>query len=341
MTAFLAVLVTICPPLAWAKAEVVAPPGWWVSSGAAPEAQRRASEWKAALDLPIAQVMSSPYDDRFRETIATFTLPEPISAEAFADEASAYALLRTSAAGLIGEREAVASGLRETSSGATVVWGRWTIDKISYDCVLAPAGADATLLVMAVRADALADHRDLLDGVVRELEGVTAPLPKFSLWSWRIGSILIWLCFALGLHALMLRFSDTEGDHNQAGRRAAMITFGLVLVGAVVTYLGLAEHEFALEHAGSSRDALTIWVTVAGICVAGLHFLFAARLDRGFVQSAPASGVYATSGQAASSYIHASLSQSMKMAELSQTAMARPRPEQPPSDDPAKPESPL
>ena len=179
LAALLVALVTIRPGTAEAEAEVIPPSGWMVSSAAAPDAQRRASRWKDALELPMEQVMASPYDDLFRETIAVFTVPEPVSAVSFADATAAQALLQSKVSGIVGTETAKVFGLRQTGEGATVAWGRWTVDKLSYDCVLAPSGDDATLIVMAVRADALEDHRQLLDRVVRDLGGVTEAMPEF------------------------------------------------------------------------------------------------------------------------------------------------------------------
>ena len=99
-----------------------------------------------------------------------------------------------------------------------------------------------------------------------------------------------------------------------------MITGVLVIAGAIITYIGLADRELALIHAGSSRAGMIAWVTGAGMSVAGLHFLLAARFDRGYVQSAPTSGVY--SGTYAASGIHASLSQSHMRLAASESSAA-------------------
>lgn len=320
LAALLVALVAMRSATVAAEAAVIPPSGWWVSSGAAPEAQRRADEWKRQLNLPITQVMSSPFDDRFRETIAVFQLPDPVRAEDFADETAAQALLQTTVTGIVGGATPNEHGLRQTGTGEAVAWARWTIDKISYDCVLAPSGEDSTLIVMAVRTSALEDHRNILDRVVRDLDGVTAAMPSFSLLAWRGGSIALWLILGLLLHGLMLRFVDTEGDHNQAGRRAATVNFVCVLVGSIAAYVTLGDLELALVHAGTSVGGTTAWVMASGICIAGLHFMVAAQLDRGVVRSAPTSGVY--SGTYSASGIHASLSQSsMRLAELSQSSV--------------------
>ncbi|PRP91881.1 hypothetical protein ENSA5_52230 [Enhygromyxa salina] len=290
----LAVLFTL---LAWplvvhAAARVTVPVGWLESGDAAPEAQRRASRWKDELGLRLAQVVSAPDNDRFAETIAVFERPEPVADKAFASESAALEALSAAVVNVVGSDPPEASGLRTTDAGVQVAWAQWQVEDLIYEGVLAPSGDSASIVIMTMLARDVDYHRNRLDGVIASLDGVTAPMPRFSLTWWRIGAPLVWLGLALALHAAMLRFVDQDHDHTQAGTRASVINLGLVALGTLITYFGLGDRELALVHAGSSLGGLTMWIAVSGIIVVGLHFLIAARYDRGVVQSAPASGIY-------------------------------------------------
>lgn len=285
-------LLGLWAPVAEAAARVLAPAGWWESSGAAPEAQRRAGRWRDALQLRMTQVVSAPDDDRFAETAAMFERAEPVAAERFESEEAAVELLSTLVTNVVGSEAPARSELRETSSGQTVVWAQWIVDDLAYECVLAPSGESASVLVMAVLAEELEDQRPALDGLVAGLEGVTEPMPKFSLRAWRIGSVLCWIALAVLLHAIMLAFVDREQDHRQAGQRAAGALAILVLIGTGGTIALLSSRELAIVYAGSSVNALALWVGVAGLVVVGAHLMIIMRLDSGKVQSAPSSGVY-------------------------------------------------
>ena len=313
LVALIALLVA-WPLAVQAAARVIAPDGWLFSNGAAPEAQRRVGQWKTALTLPVMQVLSSPYEDRFAETIAVFERPEPIPAELFADEPTAVDLLAQTVSNVVGLQPPTSAGLRYTRTGELVAWGRWTTQDISYDCVLAPSGTNSTLVIMAVRADDIGDYSGTFERVVEGLTEVTEAMPRFSLLGWRFGAVLVWLTLALGLHALMLRFVDHEGDHGAAGSRAAMALGGLLLVGGALTYFGLSGRELAITSAGSSLAAVSMWVVVSGMVVAGLHLVVAKRLDPGVVKSAPSSGVFASSSFS-STYLSSSISRSSMKAE--------------------------
>lgn len=300
----------VWPLIAHAAARVVAPPGWLESGAAAPEAQRRAARWQAALGLQLEQVVSAPNDDRFAETVAVFTRSEPVPEQLLADESQATGELSKAVANLVDAREPEQAGLRRTGSGAQVVWGRWIVDDIAYECLLAPSGNNATVVIMAVRATDLDDERAVLDRIIDSLDGVSAPMPRFSLSAWRIGSVLVWLALALALHAAMLPFVDHEGDHATAGRRAALINVGLVLLGTGAAYVVLADRELALTHAGSTAQGLSVWIFVAGISVAGAHFLLASRFEQGVVQSAPSSGAFASGTFSTAEVLRSSISRS-------------------------------
>ena len=288
------ILLLLAPAIAQASGRVVAPRGWAESSAAAPEAQRRASRWKDALGLRLEQVVSAPDDDRFAETVAVFHRPDPVSTAMMQSEEAAVAELAGVVANVVGTGTPEASGLAATATGEQLIWARWNVDDLAYHCVLAPSGDDATVVVMAVRTRDLDTELARLETMASTMQGVTSAMPRFSLTAWRGGALLVWFALALALHAAMLRYVDREDDHSQAGRRASLITFGLVVVGTLVAYFGLAGRELAISHAGSSREGLTMWVAVAGMIVAGAHFMIAARFDRGVVQSAPESGVFAS-----------------------------------------------
>ena len=307
----------LAPTLAQAAGRVVAPRGWAESSAAAPEAQRRASRWKDALGLRLEQVASAPDDDRFAETVAVFERPDPVSAEVMEDEQTAVAELGRVVANVVGADPPEASGLSTTSTGEVVIWARWIVDELAYHCVLAPTGDDATVVIMAVRARELDDELGRLETMATTIDGVTAPMPRFSLTAWRGGALLVWLALALALHAAMLRYVDQEDDHSQAGRRASVINLGLVVVGTLIAYFGLAGRELAISHAGGSREGLTMWVAVAGMIVAGAHFLIASRFDRGVVQSAPESGVFASGVYSNADILRSSITRTnMRMREV-------------------------
>lgn len=287
-------ILLLWPTLAHAAARVVAPRGWGESAMAAPEAQRRASDWQAALGLRLTQVVSTPEGDRFAETVAVFERSTPVPAEAFANEAAAIAALSTVVANIVGTEPPEQSELQRTSDGAQLAWGRWIVDDLSYECVLAPSGGTASVVITAVLASQADSHRSVLANVFRELEGVSAPMPSFSLSGWRIASVIVWLAVAFGLHAVMLPFGDSDHDHRQAGTRAAGIGLALVVLGTGAAGLLLRGRELALVHAGSSVAGLAVFIGVSGLTVVGLHFLIAARFDRGPVRSAPSSGAFAS-----------------------------------------------
>lgn len=282
------------PAVAEAAARVIAPNGWGESAAAAPEAQRRARSWQDALGLRLAQVISAADNDRFAETVAVFERNEPVSEDAFASEAAAIDALAQAVANVVGTEAPERSELRITADGQRIAWARWTIDDLSYECVLAPSGDTATIVIAAVLAARAESQRPIVTEVFEQLEGVSAPMPRFSLLGWRLGSIVMWLALALGLHAAMLLLADREDDHGHAGVRASGINLVLVVAGTAIAAVLLGEREPALIHAGSSVAALAVWIGVAGLVVVGVHFLLASRLDRGQVQSAPSSGAFAS-----------------------------------------------
>ncbi|HLT37134.1 MAG TPA: hypothetical protein VK034_12650 [Enhygromyxa sp.] len=286
--------VTSWPAVAEAAARVVAPDGWGESAAAAPEAQRRASRWQSALGLRLAQVLSAPEGDRFAETVAVFERGEPVPEDAFASEPAAVDALAIAVANVVGDEPPIRSELRSTAGGEQIVWARWIVDDLSYECVLAPSGDTTTIVIAAVLATDIEDHRTTLTAVFEQLDDVTAPMARFSLLGWRIGSVVLWLALALGMHAAMLQLADRDNDHGQAGIRASGINLGLVVIGTAIAAVILRGREAALIYSGSSVAGLAVWIGVAGLIVAGVHFLLASRLDRGQVQSAPASGAFAS-----------------------------------------------
>jgi hypothetical protein len=282
------------PLLAEAAARIVSPPRWTESSDAAPEAQRRAGRWKDSLGLRLVQVASASDADRFAETAAVFERSEPVSTEVMASEATAVDELAGVVANVVGSAPPEASGLRVTASGASVAWARWIVDDLAYECVLAPSGETSSVIVIAVPAEERNQHRATVDLIIDNLEGVSEPMPRFSLGAWRFGALLLWAALALALHAAMLRFVDQDHDHATAGRRAALINLVLVGIGSVAAHVFLGTRELAIVGSGSSVAAMTMWIVVAGIVVVGVHFLISSRFDRGVVQSAPSTGAFAS-----------------------------------------------
>jgi hypothetical protein len=298
------------PAIANAAARIIAPDAWGESASAAPEAQRRASRWQAALGLRLVQVVSAPQDDRFAETVAVFERSEPVPEQAFATETAAIEALATAVVNVVGTDAPADAELRTTRSGEQIVWARWTVDDLRYECVLAPSGDSATIVIAAVLASEAERARPLLDDLFVGLDGVSAPMPRFSLLAWQLGSIVVWLALALGLHAAMLPLGDRDHDHGQAGARASGINLVLVLIGTGIAAVALRSRELALVHAGSSVAGLVVWVGVAGVIVVGLHFLISSRLDRGPVQSAPSSGAFASGTYSTADVIRSSVSRS-------------------------------
>lgn len=282
------------PLFARAAARAIPPRTWAEAHETAPEAQRRAGRWKDTLGLRLVQVMSSSNDDGFAETAAMFERSEPVSSEIMKTEATAVAELARLVGSVVGSQAPDASGLRTTATGSTVAWGRWIVDELAYECVLAPSGDSSSILVIAVKASEFEQHGEVIDGIIANLEGVSEPMPPFSLLAWRIGAVLLWIALAVALHAAMLRFVDQDEDHATAGRRAALINLGLVVLGTVAGYFVLGPRELAIVHSGSSVTAVAVWIFVAGIVVVGAHFLISSRLDRGVVQSAPTTGAFAS-----------------------------------------------
>jgi hypothetical protein len=310
MFAVLLLAAIVWPTIANAAARVVVPNTWGESAAAAPEAQRRARSWQDALDLRLAQVVSAPDDDRFAETVAVFERSEPVSEEMFASEAAATEALAQAVANVVGTEAPERSELRATASGEQVIWARWRVDDLSYECVLAPSGDTATIVIAAVLAAQAEAQRPILAELFEQLEGVSAPMPRFSLLGWRLGSIIMWLALGVGLHAAMLQLADREDDHGHAGVRASGINLVLVVAGTAVAATLLREREPALIHAGSSVAGLAVWIGVAGLVVVGVHFLLASRLDRGQVQSAPSSGAFASGTYVTSDVLRSSTSRS-------------------------------
>lgn len=297
-------LLMLLPLVSQAAVELAVPSEWEVGGAAATQAQRRANEWSQALNLPLEQLAASPFDDRFIETIAVFERPEPVSATIFDNDDAALAALAELARPIVGTGKPSEAFIRETLSGHRIAWGRWVRDDINYDCILAPSGSTSSLVIMAVRANSLEDFRSTFEQTTTGLVGVSEAMPNFSLWGWRVGSILVWVCLALGLHTWMLRYVDHAGDHSTAGSRAALVMLPLFLVSGLAVYFGLASRTLAIEHAGSSLEAVSVWVAVSGMCVVGVHYLVARNLDRGVVQSAPASGIYASGVMSSASMVN-------------------------------------
>ncbi len=317
------------PAIANAAGRVVVPSDWGKSASAAPEAQRRASRWQAALGLRLTQVVSAPQDDRFAETVAVFERSEPVPERAFADEAAAVAALTAAVVNVVGSDAPKRAQLRTTASGQRVAWARWTVDELSYECALAPSGDTATIVIATVLASEAEEHRPMLDELFDGLDGVSAAMPRFSLLGWRVGSILLWLALALGLHAAMVPLGDRDHDHGQAGQRAAAINAALVVIGTGVAVVALRGRELALAHAGSSVAGLAVWIGVAGFIVVALHFLLSSRLDHGQVQSAPSSGAFASGIYSTADVIRSSVSRSdMRRVpdELEESSSSWPRP---------------
>jgi hypothetical protein len=282
----------IGPSHADAAARLQPPDGWGESAAAAPDAQRRASQWQRALGLRLTQVASAPAGDSFVPTIVAFETAEPVTEAVFADPAAAIQLLEATVVDLLGTADPIAAELRETTSGERVVWAHWILDDLSYECVLAPSGDTATLVVAAVLTRDHQRQQATLTRVFAELDGVTAAMPRFSLAGWRLGSIVMWIALALGLHAAMLPLGDREQDHAQAGKRSAAINLVLVIIGTLIAGVALRGRALALHYAGSSVTEMMVWVGVAGLTVVGFQVVLAARFDRGRVQSAPPSGTF-------------------------------------------------
>jgi hypothetical protein len=323
-------LILAWPLLAEAAARIVSPPSWSESSAAAPEAQRRAGRWKDALDLRLVQVVSASDADGFAETAAVFERNEPVSVEVMETEQAAVAELARVVGNVVGSGPPKASGLRTTASGASVAWAQWVVDDLAYECVLAPSGNSASVLVIAVPADEQTEHRRILDLIIDNLEGVSEPMPHFSLLAWRLGALLLWSALALALHAAMLRFVDQDHDHATAGRRAALINLVLVGIGAVAAHRFLVTRELAIDHAGSSVGTMTAWIVVVGIVVVGVHSLISSRFDRGVVQSAPSTGAFASGTYSRPDMIRVSRSGVRPVpAELAELSGSWPRPSQP------------
>jgi hypothetical protein len=328
-------LLLVLPLLAEAAARVVSPPRWGESSAAAPEAQRRAGRWKDALGLRLVQVVSASDNDRFAETAAVFERNGPVSLEVMASEATAIDELARAVANVVGSGSPEASGLRATATGASVAWARWIVDDLAYECVLAPSGDSSSIIVIAVPADERTEHSATIDLIIDKLEGVSEPMPRFSLAAWRVGAVFLWMALALALHAAMLRFVDQDDDHATAGRRAALINLVLVGIGSVAAHVTLSTRELAIVHSGSSVAAMTTWIVVAGIVVVGVHFLISSRFDRGVVQSAPSTGAFA-SGTYSRTDMMRSMSRSgvrPRMADLAESSGTWPAPGQPSTQD--------
>jgi hypothetical protein len=299
---------------------------WRESSEAAPEARRRASRWTDALGLRMVQVLSTEPDDRFAETIAVFERNEPIAADVFAQPEQAIASLSEMVGGLVGTTPPIASELRTLASGERIVWAQWIVDDLAYECVLAPSNDSASLIVVAVLADQLDTERAELDRIYASLEGVTAPMPAFSLPVWRWAPLALWATLALGLHMLMLRFVDRDGDHWQAGTRAVAILVPVVFIGTLMVRSLLLERELALTHAGTSVTGLVTWIGVLGLCVVGLHVLLAQRADRGVVRSAPASGAFASGTYSTSDMVRSTIQRAaLRDPSASSGSWARPQ----------------
>lgn len=279
------------PSTARAAARIVAPAEWSESSHAGAEAQRRASRWREALGLRLTQVASSPGDDRFAETVAVFEHTEPVPESAFVSGERAIATLHDHVAPLVGDAPPTSSGLREVEGNVAVAWGRWVVDDVVYECVLAPSGETTTIIILAALVGESQQNRAAFDAIIDNLQGVTPAMPAMSINAWRIGSVLAWLALALMLHALMLGLADREGDHRQAGQWAAGLSLVLIAVGTTAAGMVLQSREPAIVHAGSSLVGLVAWIGVAGLCVVGIHLLLALRFDQS-IQSAPSSGTY-------------------------------------------------
>lgn len=332
----LLVLLLAWPLLAEAAARVVSPPSWGESSAAAPEAQRRAGRWKDALGLRLVQVVSASDVDRFAETAAVFERSEPVSVEVMASEAAAIDELARAVANVVGSETPEASGLRVTAAGASVAWARWIVGDLAYECVLAPSGESSSIIVIAVPASERTEHRATVDTIIDTLEGVSEPMPRFSLTAWRFGALFLWAALALALHAAMLRFVDQEHDHATAGRRAAMINLVLVVIGSVAAHVTLQTRELAIVGSGSSVAAMTMWIVVAGIVVVGAHFLISSRFDRGVVQSAPLSGAFASGVYSRTDMIRVSRSDVLPIPpELAELSGSWPTPGEPSAQDSA------
>jgi hypothetical protein len=308
-----------------AAGRLTAPSGWGESAMAAPEAQRRAGAWQQALGLRLAQVISAPAGDRFAETVAVFERSEPVFAQDFVDEAAAIAALTEAVADLVGSLPPDQAELRHTSEDQRFAWGRWFIDDLAYECVLAPSGGTATIVIAAVLAEQADAHHEQLALMFEGLEGVSPPMPRFSLRTWRLGSIAVWLALALALHAAMLPLSDRDHDHRQAGARASAIGLVLVLIGSGLAVVSLQARELALIHAGSSLASLGVWFLVSGVIVVGTHFLIASRFDRGVVRSAPSSGAFASGTYSNADILRSSITRSgVFRAELESSSGQRP-----------------
>ncbi|KIG16733.1 hypothetical protein DB30_04206 [Enhygromyxa salina] len=316
-------LVIAWPVVARAAARVVAPLGWSESARAAPAAQRRAGEWKDALGLRLEQVLSERDGDLFAETVAVFERPEPVTEQVFSTDAAAIEALASVVAPIVGEQPPEAAQIREISNGERVVWARWSVNELVYECVLAPSGSTATIVIMAALPNDFGFQRERLDEIVASLEGVTAPMPRFSLVSWLVGAVLVWLAMALALHAVMLAFVDQDHDHKQAGTRASLVLLALVAVGTVAAYMTLGDREAAIIHSGGSLNGLTVWILLAGIIVAGGHFLITSRLDRGVVRSAPETGAFASGTYGTSDVLRSSITRTnmrMRTEDLAATS---------------------
>ena len=318
-------LVSLIASSASASVEVIAS-GWRSSAEAAPEALRRASRWTDVLGLRMTHVLSTDPDDRFAETIAVFERPEPIPAHAFASPELALASLAPMVRDLVGSEPPLASELRTSTSGHSILWAQWIVDDLAYECVLAPSGDTTSLVVAVVLASELGQERAELDEIYEHLQGVTAAMPAFSLARWRFGTLALWLGLAALLHLSMLAFVARHHDHRQAGLRAAALLLPLVGGGTLLGRSMLLERELALHHAGASVEGLLMWIALSGVCVAALHSMIAQRFDRGVVRSAPATGAFASGTYSTADMVRSTIQKAaLRDPSASSGAWARPR----------------
>ncbi len=277
-------------------AEVRAPtPAGWVADAAAPRpALAEADAWASATGLEVTQIAAPDEDDAFVESLVVLHDRRPLHPDALADETVALSILDELALQIFEPPDPATSHALVSVGDSVVLQARWQVGAATWDLVLAPAGAEHALIVLKTRSAAASLRGDLIDEVVSELEGVSAPIAAFPLATFR--ALLIGFSLGLGViaHLLMLSMGPLRGDHLGASRRSSLVMVILTLLATGIVYASLGDSALPLSLAGTSRMGVALETLGAGMAIAILLSLLGrvmgGRPTR--VDSAPKTGAF-------------------------------------------------
>jgi hypothetical protein len=177
--------------------------------------------------------------------------------------------------------------------------GHYVVRGTRLEVVLLPDGTKTTLVIVAGLESEHILYAPIMRPLLDSVDGGAAPIKPFDAGPFRTKYIVGWLFAFFAIYfGSIAAFSERKGDHKRTGGFAALITAGLAVVAALLTWLMLRSNTAGLEAVGSSAGDLAGEVFGVGALGALIVFGVAQLLesDTGPIQSAPARTVVSVPG---------------------------------------------